>query len=174
MMIRPARDADLDPIARIYEEVLDQEDARPVSYTNWQRGRYPTRDTARQALEEGTLWVLEEEGAVCGCVNLNGVQLPEYSQLPWSIPAAPEEVGVIHTLVIRPSLSGRGLARRLVDFCEEELRRQGKRTVRLDTYEGNLPANTMYPRLGYRFAGSGDFLFQDFLPEVLNCYEKAL
>ena len=108
MMIRPARDADLDPIARIYEEVLDQEDARPVSYTNWQRGRYPTRDTARQALEEGTLWVLEEEGAVCGCVNLNGVQLPEYSQIPWSIPAAPEEVGVIHTLVIRPSLSGRG------------------------------------------------------------------
>ena len=93
MMIRPARDADLDPIARIYEEVLDQEDARPVSYTNWQRGRYPTRDTARQALEEGTLWVLEEEGAVCGCVNLNGVQLPEYSQIPWSIPAAPEEVG---------------------------------------------------------------------------------
>ena len=153
MMIRPARDADLDPIARIYEEVLDQEDARPVSYT---------------------LWVLEEEGAVCGCVNLNGVQLPEYSQIPWSIPAAPEEVGVIHTLVIRPSLSGRGLARRLVNFCEEELRRQGKRTVRLDTYEGNLPANTMYPRLGYRFAGSGDFLFQDFLPEVLNCYEKAL
>ena len=124
MMIRPARDADLDPIARIYEEVLDQEDARPVSYTNWQRGRYPTRDTARQALEEGTLWVLEEEGAVCGCVNLNGVQLPEYSQIPWSIPAAPEEVGVIHTLVIRPSLSGRGLARRLVNFCEEELRRQ--------------------------------------------------
>ncbi len=39
MMIRPARDAELDPIARISEEVLDQEDARPVSYTNWQRGR---------------------------------------------------------------------------------------------------------------------------------------
>lgn len=86
MMIRPARDADLDPIARIYDEILDLEDARPVSYTNWQRGRYPTRDTARQALEEGTLWVLEEEGAVCGCVNLNGIQLPEYSQIPCPSP----------------------------------------------------------------------------------------
>ena len=31
MMIRPARDADLDPIARIYDEILDLEDARPVS-----------------------------------------------------------------------------------------------------------------------------------------------
>lgn len=174
MMIRPACSADLDHIARIYEEILDQEDTRPVSYTNWQRGRYPTRDTARQALEEGTLWVLEEEGAVCGCVNLNGVQLSEYDQIPWSIPAAPEEVGVIHTLVIRPSLSGRGLARTLVDFCEEELRRQGKHAVRLDTYEGNLPANTMYPRLGYRFAGATEFFFQGLIHEVLNCYEKAL
>ena len=174
MMIRPARDADLDPIARIYEEVLDQEDARPVSYTNWQRGRYPTRDTARQALEEGTLWVLEEEGAVCGCVNLNGVQLPEYSQIPWSIPAAPGQVGVIHTLVIRPSQSGRGRARAFVAFCEEEFRRQGKTVVRLDTYEGNLPANTMYPRLGYRLAGATEFFFQGFIHEILNCYEKAL
>ena len=25
--------------------------------------------------------------------------------------------------------------------------------VQADTYEGNLPANTMYPRLGYRLAG---------------------
>ena len=55
-----------------------------------------------------------------------------------------------------------------MDFCEEELRRQGKRAVRLDTYIHNVPANAMYPRLGYRFAGSGDFLFQDFLPEVHN------
>ena len=172
-MIRLATPADLSQAADIYEEILDREAQGPV-YTNWQRGRYPTRDTARQALEEGTLWVLEEEGAVCGCVNLNGVQLPEYSQIPWSIPAAPEEVGVIHTLVIRPSLSGRGLARRLVNFCEEELRRQGKRTVRLDTYEGNLPANTMYPKLGYTFVDGTEFFFQGFIREILNCYDKKL
>ena len=174
MMIRLARDTDLDSITQIYEEILDQEDTRPASYTNWQRGRYPTRDTAHQALKEGTLWVLEEEGAVCGCVNLNGIQLPEYSQIPWSISAAPDEVGVIHTLVIRPRLSGQGLARKLVDFCEAELRRQGKRVVRLDTYEGNHPASAMYPRLGYRFAGATEFFFQNLIHEVLNCYEKAL
>ena len=173
-MIRLANPSDLDAIAEIYEEILDAEDARPVSYTNWQRGKYPTRDTAKATLEAGTLWVAEEEGVLYGCVNLNGEQLPEYDSIPWTISAQPGEVGVIHTLVIRPSWSGKGKARAFVAFCEEELRRQGKRTVRLDTHEGNLPANTMYPRLGYTFAGATEFFFQGFIHEVLNCYEKAL
>ena len=172
-MIRLANPSDLDAIAEIYEEILLQDERGPV-YTNWQRGKYPTRDTAEAALEAGTLWVGEEDGAVYGCVNLNGEQLPEYDAIPWSVPAQPSEVGVIHTLVIRPSWSGRGKAREFVAFCEEELRRQGKKTVRLDTYEGNLPANTMYPRLGYRLAGATEFFFQGFIHEILNCYEKAL
>ena len=111
---------------------------------------------------------------IYGSVILNGEQLPEYQQIPWTIPAQPEEVGVIHTLVIRPSWSGRGKAREFVAFCEAEFRRRGKKTVRLDTYEGNLPANAMYPRLGYTFAGSAEFFFQGFIHEILNCYEKAL
>ena len=50
----------------------------------------------------------------------------------------------------------------------------GKRVIRLDTYVNNQPANSMYPRLGYRFAGTSHFLFQGFLPEDLNCYEELL
>ena len=46
--------------------------------------------------------------------------------------------------------------------------------IRLDTWEGNVPANAMYPKLGYRFAGATEFFFQGFIHEILNCYEKAL
>ena len=49
-MIRLATPADLSQAADIYEEILDREAQGPV-YTNWQRGKYPTIDTARQALE---------------------------------------------------------------------------------------------------------------------------
>ena len=62
----------------------------------------------------------------------------------------------------------------MVAFCEEESRRQGKTVMRLDTWEGNLPANRMYPTLGYRYAGAAEFFFQGFIREILNCYEKAL
>lgn len=173
-MIRPAQVQDLPAIAAIYEAILDQEDARGSSFTNWQRGKYPTLDTARAALEAGTLFTAEENGTVYGCVNLNGEQLPEYAAIPWQYAADDGAVGVIHTLVIHPAWSGRGKARELVAFCEEHCRSQGKQVIRLDTYIHNQPANAMYPRLGYRFAGTGHFLFQGFLPEELNCYEKLL
>ena len=62
----------------------------------------------------------------------------------------------------------------MVAFCEAEARRQGRKVIRLDTWEGNLPANRMYPSLGYRYAGQAEFFFMGFVRENLNCYEKAL
>lgn len=172
-MIRKATAADLPAIAGIYEAIFDWEE-RETAYTNWVRGSYPTEKDAREALEAGTLYVGEEDGALWGAVNLNGVQLPEYSEIPWSVPAAEEEVGVIHTLCIHPAQAGRGLARQMAAFCEEAARAQGKTVIRLDTWEGNAPANHLYPALGYRFAGSTEFFFHGFIREVLNCYEKRL
>ena len=172
-MIRLATAADLPQAAEIYEEILRREELGPV-YTNWQRGSYPTVQDARQALEAGTLYAGEEDGVLWGVVNLNSIQLPEYSRIPWSFPAEPKEVGVIHTLCIHPAQSGRGLAKTMVAFCEETARAQGRRVIRLDTWEGNLPANRMYSKLGYRFAGGTEFFFQGYIREILNCYEKAL
>ena len=173
MTIRPATAADLNGITAIYDAILDREEAGPV-YTNWQRGKYLTTDTARQALEAGTLYVGQEDGFLWGVVNLNGIQLPEYDAIPWTIPAEREQVAVIHTLCIHPAASGQGRAKQMVTFCEEEARRQGKTVMRLDTWEGNLPANRMYPALDYRYAGAAEFFFQGFIREILNCYEKAL
>ena len=173
MNIRPATAADIPAITAIYDAILDREEAGPV-YTNWQRGKYPTADTARQALEAGTLYVGEENGFLWGVVNLNGIQLPEYDVIPWTIPAERDRVAVIHTLCIHPAASGQGRAKQMVAFCEEESRRQGKTVMRLDTWEGNLPANRMYPALDYRYAGAAEFFFQGFIREILNCYEKVL
>lgn len=172
-MIRKAVSTDLPAISAIYEAILDREEQGPV-YTNWQRGKYPTVDTARGALDAGTLYVGEDGSVLWGVVNLNGEQLPEYDAIPWSIPAEREQVGVIHTLCIHPAQSGKGLARQMVAFCEEESRRLGKTVIRLDTWEGNLPANRLYPSLGYRYAGAAEFFFMGFIQETLNCYEKLL
>lgn len=173
-MIRPAAVSDLEAIGVIYEEILAEEDKRPASFTNWQRGKYPTVEHARRAMEAGELWVGEEKGEVYAALILNGTQLPEYDNIPWQFAAEADRVAVIHTLVVSPRWAGRGKARELVAFCEEESRRRGCTVMRLDTYEGNEPANRMYPKLGYRLAGATEFFFQGFIHEILNCYEKKL
>ena len=173
-MIRPATAGDLPAIEAIYNAIFDAEEAGPV-YTNWQRGKYPTYDTARQVLEQGTLYVGEDEsGFLWGVVNLNGVQLPEYADIPWQFAAEDAQVAVPHTLCIHPRRAGQGLARRMIAFCEDTARAQGKTVMRLDTWEGNLPANHLYPLLGYSLAGATEFFFQGYIHEILNCYEKKL
>ena len=62
----------------------------------------------------------------------------------------------------------------MVDYCASTARSQGKTVLRLDTWEGNLPANGLYTTLGFHRAGATEFFFQGFIHEVLNCYEKAL
>lgn len=173
-MIRLATAADLAAVSAIYDAILDKETATGTVYTNWKKGAYPTLDTARAVLEAGTLYVGEEDGVLWGAVNLNGQQLPEYDAIPWTIPAAPDQVGVIHTLCIDPAKAGRGYARQMMAFCEDESRRQGRAVIRLDTWSGNVPANHLYPALGYALAGSTEFFFQGYIHEILNCYEKAL
>ena len=115
-MIRLATPADLSQAADIYEEILDREAQGPV-YTNWQRGKYPTIDTARQALEAGTFYVGEENGVLwavpsSGWTPGRGTCPPTACTPPWAT-ATPERrsssswalCGRISTATKRPSES---------------------------------------------------------------------
>ena len=174
-MIRLATAADLPAVAAIYDAILDREAETGICYTNWQKGKYPTLDTAKGILEAGTLYVgTDDDGTVWGSMNLNGCQLPEYAKIPWSTPAGEGQVAVIHTLTIHPDRKGQGLARRMITFAEDTARARGKTVMRFDTWEHNEPANHLYPAMGYRFAGSTEFFFMGYTRSVLNLYEKAL
>ncbi len=173
MEIRIACHADLDSIEAIYDGILTQEEQQGHSYTNWQRGVYPTRQDAEAALAEGSLYVGEENGQIAAAVTLNHRQLPEYSDIRWEYPAKGDEVLVIHTLVIHPQAAGHGLGRQFVTFAEETARAKGCKVLRLDTYEGNTPAASLYRKLGYRYAGVTKFNFHGIL-ENLILFEKQM
>ena len=174
-MIRLATAADIPGVVAVYNAILDNEAATGINYTNWQKGKYPTIDTAKSILEAGTLYVgVDEDGTIWGSMNLNAIQLPEYVKIDWTIPASDDQVAVIHTLTIDPSRKGHGLARQMITFAEDTARAQGKTVMRFDTWEGNQPANHLYPAMGYHFAGSTDFFFMGYTHSVLNLYEKKL
>ena len=172
-MIRKGTAADLDRAEAIYHEILDHQ-AATVNYTNWIKGVYPTRADARRALEAGTFFVMEEDGQVVGVANLNHIQPPEYAKLSWSIPAEGDEVLVIHTLCIPPSCSGHGYAKAFVAFAIEHGRSLGCKAIRLDTYEGNLPAISLYSGLGFHDVGITLFHFENAIWENLRCFEYPL
>lgn len=172
-MIRIATLEDILEIEKIYNEILDYEE-QTVSYTNWQKGLYPTVDYAQCAIDNNTMFVGEDEKGIYGCVVLNSIQPKEYENISWITKAEPEEIMVIHTLCIRPSASGKGKARSMVEFSENYAKEKGYKVIRLDTYEGNIPAASLYPKIGYVYVGTTKFHFQNVIWENLKCFEKAL
>jgi N-acetylglutamate synthase-like GNAT family acetyltransferase len=116
--IRKATSQDITGVETIYNEIHDAEEAGVIT-TGWIRGVYPVRSVAEAALERGDLFVMEEDARIVGAALINQIQVDVYQDAPWEFCALPEEVCVLHTLVISPKVSGKGLGKQFVRFYEE-------------------------------------------------------
>lgn len=150
-MIRPATAADLAQIEDAYDEHFAFETAHPErAFTVFRKGVYPTRRDAEKALADGGLTVFEEDGRILASVITSGQQPPEYAHVSWQRALDASQVRVIHLLMVRPSVSGRGIGTALLAHLEAQARAEGLAALRLDTGSQNLPAVHLYEKNGYR------------------------
>ena len=166
MLIRKADLCDIKPVADTYDELLDHE-LITVSYTNWKKGMYPTIETAEMTQRNGTLYVLEDNGEICASVILNHVQPCEHYKINWKYDASDDETMVVHTLCVPPSKAGRGYGSAMMEYIKNLAIKTGCKIIRLDTYIGNLPAQSMYKKLGYECAGTANVFFEGIQKDLM-------
>lgn len=102
-------------------------------------GRYGLANKNRNALV-----IAREVGgaSLLGACGVNVEKQPAF--------AGDEGVPVLANLVVDPSARRRGIARMLVQKCEDEVRAWGFRKLYLKVEEPNAPAIKLYSKLGYR------------------------
>ena len=172
-MIRKATAADIPAVTAIYNALLDREEQGLLT-TGWTRGVYPTEQTARDALDAGTLYVLEDGGRVTAAAKIDQHQMEQYAQCAWRNDAPPEQVLVLHTLVVDPAVRGRGYGTDFVRFYEALGRETGRNCLRIDTNARNTPARVLYAKLGYTEAGIVAGTFNGIPGVELVCLEKTV
>ena len=172
-MFRNATMADLDQVAAIYDRIHTEEEAGR-STVGWIRGVYPTRQTALASIQAGDLFVAEEDGQIVATAKINQEQVPVYASAAWSREAKPQEVMVLHTLVVDPQVKGKGWGSRFVAFYEDYARDHGCRDLRMDTNERNAAARRLYHNLGYQEVSILPCEFNGIPGVTLVCREKLL
>lgn len=174
-MIRKGEEKDIDSIESIYDKILEREEKGQASI-GWQRGVYPTRETARQSVERGDMYVFEDDAThkIMAAGIINKVQLPIYSKGKWNTEATDDEVMVLHTLVVNPESAGRGIGRTLLAFYEKVARENGCKALRIDTQSKNLTARNLYNKLGYKETGILECDFNGISSIELVLLEKVL
>lgn len=172
-VIRPATADDLPRIEQIYDAIHTAEEASAAS-VGWARGVYPTRATAQAALDDGALFVLEDDGDLVAAGRIDQTQVPVYAQVPWQYAAPPEQVLVLHTLAVDPAAAGRGYGTQFVRFYAQRARALGCTVLRIDTNAKNTVARRLYARLGFREAAIVPCTFNGIAGVALACLEKRL
>jgi ribosomal protein S18 acetylase RimI-like enzyme len=172
-IIRKAKLKDIDAVALIFEHIIEEEEKGKCN-TGWQRGIYPTRNTAAAALENDDLFVMEEDGAIVAAMRLNKEQVPEYKNCQWEYTAVDDQVMVMHTLVVEPYVKKHGYGRQMVEFYEKYAKENNCPYLRIDTNALNTRARAMYKNNGYKEIGITPCVFNGMMGVNLVCIEKKL
>ncbi len=152
-MIRKAAFDDVELIEDTYNEHFRYE-MEHGAFTVFKKGIYPTVKDAEKAISDGTLYVYEENSNIAGSIIADGVQPEEYKGVAWGKNLESDEVMVIHLLMVRPSMAGKGVASSLVKYAVELAKNSSCKALRLDTGKQNIPAVSLYKKLGFRIAAA--------------------
>jgi GNAT superfamily N-acetyltransferase len=162
MVIRQADASDLPTVLDTLDCCVNWLNATGIN--QWDK-RYPAPGTFAQDIASGQLFLADALGVVAATVVVNAQFDREYSEIKWWY----RNACAVHRLMVRPEFHGRGIARMMMEYAEEEARRLGYESIRLDAFAGNRIALRLYESLGYSSIGAIRLRKGYFI-----CYEKAL
>lgn len=146
--IRKARQEEIDVIMELISKCVQVMQA--AGSDQWDEG-YPNKEVIKLDIEQGTLYVYEEDQAIAGILVLDENEAEEYQTIQWKQNQGPHLI--MHRLAVHPQIQGKGIATKLIAFAEDYAKRNGYTSIRLDTYAMNTRALQIYPRLGYDHRG---------------------
>ena len=173
-MIRKATFDDIELIEDTYNEHF-QHEMEHGAFTVFKKGIYPTKKDAEKAVDNGTLYVYEENDGIAGSIIVDKIQPPEYTKIIWDQTFTIDEVMVIHLLMVRPSKAGKGIATALVKYAIELAKNSSCKALRLDTGSQNVPALSLYKKLGFQIAATASMNVGDVIEHSGHLFlEKVL
>ncbi len=164
---------DIDELEQLYNELNDHL-AEGVNYPGWIKGIYPVRENAINGVKNNNLFVVRHEGKIVGSIILSHEPEPAYHNAKWGIECDYSEVHVIHTLVVHPEFLKCGVGKALMDFSVQHGKKSQVRSIRLDVYEGNIPAIKLYERCGFKYIDTVDLGLGSYGLHWFKLYELLL
>jgi ribosomal protein S18 acetylase RimI-like enzyme len=167
MMIREATIDDLNRIV----EITNACGKHMISQNIFQWNEdYPNIEVFKKDIEKQSLYVIELESKIVGCVCISEKMDAVYKKVKWLTPDTKNMY--VHRLAIDPKYQGKGLAIKLMSYAEDLAKTKDFKSIRLDTFSKNPKNNKFYNLQGYKKLGKIFYRSQSDMP--FHCYEKII
>ena len=143
-------------------------------FARWVYGKHPTDESLRTHIGNGEMYVLTDGDQIAGMAAIVMHQKPDYEPVEWKEKLANDQVATLHLLAVCPGYRGRELGSTILEKAIGLAKQAGKKAMRLDVLESNLPARHLYEKAGFILRGKQRWYAEntgwiDFL-----LYEKTL
>ena len=168
-----AKQEDFSSIRNLYDDVI-RNTPELETHARWKIGSHPTDETINEYINQKSMYLCMEESKLIGAMAIPMEQGEEYHNVKWDLQSTEDEVATLHIFAVASEFQGRGFGKKVIRMAWDLAKRNGKKVFRLDTLASNIPAQTMYEKLGFKLKGkqnlyAGNTGWTDFL-----YYEKDL
>ena len=127
---------------------------------------YPGNETIDYDLSRNALIIMREGNEIIAAISLEEDEDVDGLEF-WSPDLQPS--GNMARLAVSPNEQNKGIAKIMMQFGLDELKKQGKKSVHFLVNRHNIKAIKSYSKFGYNVVGECNMFEQEFL-----CYEKEL
>ena len=164
---------DIGEIEQLYNDLNDYL-AAGVNYSGWRKGIYPVRQTAIEGVKDCNLYVAKHNDKIIGSVILSHEPEPAFHKAKWEFESDYSDVFVVYTFAVHPEFLKCGVGKALMDFSIEHSIKSQAKSIRLDVYEGNIPAIRLYEKCGFKYIDTVDLGLGNYGLNWFKLYEKLL
>lgn len=144
MIIRKTKESDLVRIGEIYENA--KRFMRENRNANQWNGGTPNIDTAREDMERGVGYVVEEDGKILATFMFALGDDPTYAKIYDGEWLSDAPYGVIHRIAVEQQGCG------MIDFCINYCHSICS-NLRIDTHRNNAPMRRALEKRGFKYCG---------------------
>ncbi|ADL50174.1 GNAT family N-acetyltransferase [Clostridium cellulovorans] len=164
---------DINELEQLYNDLNDYL-ASGTNYPGWIKGIYPVRQNAVDGINSNNLYVAKHNGKIIGSIILNHKPDPTYHTVNWGLDLDYSKVFVIHTFLVHPQFLKSGVGNALIDFAINQGIKSQVKAIRLDVYEGNIPAIKLYEKFSFKYIDTVDLGLINQGLNWFKLYEKLL
>lgn len=147
-----AQKQDLESIFAMFSEAIDE--MKRNSLDQWDNA-YPDKNLLEEDIDRSQLYIGSADGIIVSAYVLNQECDDQYVNGTWKYPNS--KYYVIHRLCVSPIFQNKGIGRLTMLHIENEIKKIGIETIRLDVFALNTYAIRMYEKLGYIKVGCANW-----------------
>ncbi|NLK95435.1 MAG: GNAT family N-acetyltransferase [Clostridiales bacterium] len=135
---------DLDSVFSMFTDAIKEMNKNNID--QWDN-IYPDKNILKEDISKGELYIGLYHGKIASAYVINQESDDQYANGHWKYPES--TYYVIHRLCVNPLFQNRGIGKLTMFHIENEIRKKGIETIRLDAFTLNPYAVKLYEKLGY-------------------------